>query len=355
MATDYDTPRKTDDDVDQDSLEELKARRNDKSDLRGRRRRVRAGRGSGAARRRPLQRGAVGPGAAPAGRRVHLHELLPGAPPQPAGPGEERPADLPRLRLRSAVAGDAPPGSGASGRGPGHRASPAARTGAAQTRPRRSRRAPGERPAACSTPRRRTRRRARPPGLARGRAGRSGRRPHPDPGPLRRGVKTRASGRAARARRPASASSPTASSTSPPGSPSGTWRRCARSSPGSAPRRSPTSWSRARRNATSTVGAGIGAAAMLPVPPAMPAELAAEITGVAAIELKLIAELHEVYGCRPPGGLQGARHRLSALLDRGARHRRHEAVHVQRRPRQPDEARNAPADHEAHGARACRT
>ena len=27
MATDYDTPRKTDDDVDSDSLEELKARR----------------------------------------------------------------------------------------------------------------------------------------------------------------------------------------------------------------------------------------------------------------------------------------------------------------------------------------
>ncbi|MCH0561835.1 hypothetical protein [Streptomyces sp. MUM 2J] len=56
--------------------------------------------------------------------------------------------------------------------------------------------------------------------------------------------------------------------------------------------------------ATSTVGAGIGAAAMLPVPPAMPAELATEITGVAAIELKLIAELHEVYGLRPPGGLR---------------------------------------------------
>lgn len=54
-------------------------------------------------------------------------------------------------------------------------------------------------------------------------------------------------------------------------------------------------------NATSTVGAGVGAAAMLPTPPAMPAELAAEITGVAAIELKLIAELHEVYGARPPG------------------------------------------------------
>ncbi|MEU6356497.1 hypothetical protein ABZ896_45530 [Streptomyces sp. NPDC047072] len=56
--------------------------------------------------------------------------------------------------------------------------------------------------------------------------------------------------------------------------------------------------------ATATVGAGIGAAAMLPVPPAMPTELAAEITGVAAIELKLIAELHEVYGLRPPGNLK---------------------------------------------------
>ncbi|MEU9453163.1 hypothetical protein [Streptomyces sp. NPDC048277] len=56
--------------------------------------------------------------------------------------------------------------------------------------------------------------------------------------------------------------------------------------------------------ATSAVGAGVGAAAMLPVPPAMPTELAAEITGVAAIELKLIAELHEVYGVRPPGSLK---------------------------------------------------
>lgn len=56
--------------------------------------------------------------------------------------------------------------------------------------------------------------------------------------------------------------------------------------------------------ASATVGAGVGAAAMLPVPPAMPTELAAEITGVAAIELKLIAELHEVYGRRPPGTLK---------------------------------------------------
>jgi hypothetical protein len=64
--------------------------------------------------------------------------------------------------------------------------------------------------------------------------------------------------------------------------------------------------------ATSTVGAGVGAAAMLPTPPAMPAELAAEITGVAAIELKLIAELHEVYGARPPGNL---RQRSTAYLN----------------------------------------
>lgn len=55
---------------------------------------------------------------------------------------------------------------------------------------------------------------------------------------------------------------------------------------------------------SATVGAGVGAAAMLPVPPAMPAELAAEIVGVASVELKLIAELHEVYGHRPPGNVK---------------------------------------------------
>ncbi|AXK37301.1 hypothetical protein DVA86_12930 [Streptomyces armeniacus] len=52
---------------------------------------------------------------------------------------------------------------------------------------------------------------------------------------------------------------------------------------------------------SATVGAGVGAAAMMPVPPAMPAELAAELVGVASVELKLIAELHEVYGRRAPG------------------------------------------------------
>jgi len=53
--------------------------------------------------------------------------------------------------------------------------------------------------------------------------------------------------------------------------------------------------------ATMTVGAGVGAAAMMPVPPAMPTELATETLGVAAVEYKLIAELHEVYGLRVPG------------------------------------------------------
>jgi hypothetical protein len=63
--------------------------------------------------------------------------------------------------------------------------------------------------------------------------------------------------------------------------------------------------------ATMTVGAGVGAAAMLPVPPAMPTELATETLGVAAVEYKLIAELHEVYGLRVPGT---ARERASAYL-----------------------------------------
>jgi hypothetical protein len=55
---------------------------------------------------------------------------------------------------------------------------------------------------------------------------------------------------------------------------------------------------------TAAVGAGIGAAVMLPTPPAMPAALAAETFAVAVVEYKLIAELHEVYGLRAPGGVR---------------------------------------------------
>lgn len=62
---------------------------------------------------------------------------------------------------------------------------------------------------------------------------------------------------------------------------------------------------------TMTVGAGVGAVAMMPTPPAMPAELVAETLGVASVEYKLIAELHEVYGLRVPGG---ARERATAYL-----------------------------------------
>lgn len=52
---------------------------------------------------------------------------------------------------------------------------------------------------------------------------------------------------------------------------------------------------------TGAVGAGVGSVAALPTPLAMPAELAAGILGTAAVEFKLIAELHEVYGLRAPG------------------------------------------------------
>jgi hypothetical protein len=56
--------------------------------------------------------------------------------------------------------------------------------------------------------------------------------------------------------------------------------------------------------ASAAVGAGVGAANMLPAPPAWAAGMAAEITAVAAVELKLVAELHEVYGRRPEGDLR---------------------------------------------------
>jgi hypothetical protein len=54
--------------------------------------------------------------------------------------------------------------------------------------------------------------------------------------------------------------------------------------------------------AAAAVGAGVGAAAVLPILPAAPVEIGVETLAVVGIELKLIAELHEVYGMRPPGG-----------------------------------------------------
>ncbi|WP_051732078.1 hypothetical protein [Kitasatospora phosalacinea] len=63
--------------------------------------------------------------------------------------------------------------------------------------------------------------------------------------------------------------------------------------------------------ASTAVGAGAGTVAMMPVPLAMPVELASELLASAAIELKLIAELYAVYGQVPPGS---ARQRSYAYL-----------------------------------------
>src|SRR5580698_6460183 len=52
--------------------------------------------------------------------------------------------------------------------------------------------------------------------------------------------------------------------------------------------------------AAAVVGAGAGAAMVLPLPSA-PVEIAVETLALVGIELKLVAELHEVYGMRAPG------------------------------------------------------
>jgi hypothetical protein len=49
------------------------------------------------------------------------------------------------------------------------------------------------------------------------------------------------------------------------------------------------------------IGAAVGAASVLPMMPAMPVEVTTETLALVAIELKMIAELHEVYGLRAPG------------------------------------------------------
>ena len=53
--------------------------------------------------------------------------------------------------------------------------------------------------------------------------------------------------------------------------------------------------------ATATVGGATGACAALPVLPAFPVEVAAETLAVVGIEIKLLAELHEVYGMPATG------------------------------------------------------
>lgn len=53
--------------------------------------------------------------------------------------------------------------------------------------------------------------------------------------------------------------------------------------------------------ASAGVGAAVGAAAALPFLPTAPVEVGVEVLALAAIELKLIAELHEVYGMPAAG------------------------------------------------------
>ena len=57
--------------------------------------------------------------------------------------------------------------------------------------------------------------------------------------------------------------------------------------------------------ASAAVGATVGIWSVLPIAPAFPAEIATETLTLVGIEIKLIAELHEVYGLRPSGDLPG--------------------------------------------------
>jgi len=55
--------------------------------------------------------------------------------------------------------------------------------------------------------------------------------------------------------------------------------------------------------ASATVGAGVGAWAALPVLPAFPVEIVTETLALIGIEIKLIAELHELYGMPASGNV----------------------------------------------------
>jgi hypothetical protein len=55
--------------------------------------------------------------------------------------------------------------------------------------------------------------------------------------------------------------------------------------------------------ASAAVGAAVGAWAVLPVPLAFPAEIAAETLALVGIEIKLVAELHEIYGLPASGSV----------------------------------------------------
>lgn len=69
--------------------------------------------------------------------------------------------------------------------------------------------------------------------------------------------------------------------------------------------------------ATATVGGATGACAVLPALPAFPVEVAAETLAVVGIEIKLLAELHEIYGMPASGsGTDRARAYIGAWASR---------------------------------------
>ncbi len=73
--------------------------------------------------------------------------------------------------------------------------------------------------------------------------------------------------------------------------------------------------------ASAAVGAAAGVAMVLPLPSA-PVEVAVETLALVGIEIKLVAELHEVYGMRAPGS---AAERMLAYVEAWA-HRRGVAI-----------------------------
>jgi hypothetical protein len=70
--------------------------------------------------------------------------------------------------------------------------------------------------------------------------------------------------------------------------------------------------------ASAAVGATVGVWSVLPVAPVFPAEILTETLTLVGIEIKLIAELHEVYGMRPPGDFAS---RMNAFVGAWARRR----------------------------------
>ncbi len=67
---------------------------------------------------------------------------------------------------------------------------------------------------------------------------------------------------------------------------------------------------------SAAVGAAVGVWSVLPVVPAFPVEAATETLALVGIEIKLIAELHEVFGMRAPGKVTD---RMTAYVEAWAR------------------------------------